>query len=243
MAATAGTSREALITGNLDLVENMAVSAKRRLPACVELDDLIGSGMIGLIHAADRFDPRRKIKFRTFAVRHIRGAMFDDIRALDNVPRLTRRRQRLLANLAGELGRQPTTGDVARHCDVSEALAERILVSGEPPETRSFSQMCRFDKPGELDQFEAIEAIVNDDVADPAGEVCRRDLIGAMLRGLSATQRLILLLYHAENLTMREIGRTIGISESRICQIHAELIACLRERLPEKGIDAAAAAA
>lgn len=228
-------AREKLIVHYSPLVKFVAGRVGAGLPNSVDPGDLVSAGVFGLIDAVERFDPERGVKFETFAVPRIRGAVFDGLRSLDWVPRSVRSRAREVEGAFTELelrfGRAPTDEEIAGHLKISStefkkwlvAIAsttvgplDRALVAGAEP--RSLS--------GETPDSPA--ALFED------GEV--RRLVRGEVRRLPEREKLVLSLYYDESLTLAEIGVVLGVTESRVSQIHTKAVLHLRARLSAAGV-------
>lgn len=225
--------RERLILHYSPLVKYVAGRVGAGLPRSVDQNDLASYGLFGLIDAIDKFEPDRGFKFETYAINRIKGAILDELRALDWVPRSVRSRARRIETavqeLEHELQRTPTEEEVAVRTDMGlddlhDALAE-IGRSGISA----------------LDEFVSSDSntAVGDMVADPGGispeaafqqEETRRGLVDAINR-LPDRDRLVVTLYYYEGMTLSEIGEVLGVTESRVCQIHAKTMMSLRNRL------------
>lgn len=223
----------ALVAAYAPFVASVAARMSRRLPPSVDPDDLCSAGSFGLMDAIGSFDPSRGVKFQTFALKRILGAMNDSLRAQDIAPRLARRRETLVKRARDDFrkrfGRGPTEEELLRllHTDAIEARA--ILDGAEIPVLGSIS--------GAGDDSEAVRDIpeVADDATvrrrGPRLPLPEREVQRWLGRGLSRSERLIIWLYYFEDLTMREIGQTLGICEGRVSQIHALLLERLRARM------------
>ena len=228
-------SRDRIIVHYSPLVKFVAGRVGAGLPSSVDSADLVSAGVFGLMDAVDRFDPERGVKFETFAVPRIRGAIFDGLRALDWVPRSVRSKARevetAFTELEGRLGRAPTDEEIAAHLHLSgpefqkwlSSIAsttvgplDRALVAGAEP--RSLS--------GALP--ESPSAVVEE------GEVKR--LVKVEVRKLPDREKTVLSLYYDEGLTLAEIGSILGVTESRVSQIHTKAVIHLRARLSASGV-------
>ncbi len=228
-------ARERLILHYSPLVKYVAGRVGAGLPRSVDQNDLASYGLFGLIDAIDKFEPDRGFKFETYAINRIRGAILDELRALDWVPRSVRSRARQIETAVTELEhrlqRPPTEQEVADHLemdvdDLRDALAE-IGRSGIAA----------------LDDLVSAESqtSMGDLLADPAGvspeakfqsDETRRGLVDAINR-LPERERLVVTLYYYEGMTLAEIGDVLGVTESRVCQIHAKTMMSLRHRLTD----------
>ncbi len=211
-------------------IEKVARRLARRLPAHVEIDDLISSGVIGLMEAADRFDPKRVDRFEAFAEFRIRGAMLDDLRSRDTLSRDMRRLSNELREatrkLEAQLGRTPDQQEIAESMgvDVEELYARQQKLSG--------SSVVGIDDAGP----DFLERTSDDSAPDPFEITSHRETLArlvASIDDLPEKMQQVLSLYYCENLNLKEIGNVLGVTESRVCQIHGEATKKLRERLGE----------
>lgn len=217
-----------LFDEHLPLVRRQALSLQVRLPASVELDDLIQAGMIGLLDAVNRFDAGQGASFATFASQRIRGAMLDELRSRDWVPRSVRRNARLLdetiRRLEQQLGRPPEDREIAAALDVSLEEFHHLLMDANG------SQLVALDELPE-EEGDSLSAGAH---ATPLAELLegrrRADLVKAIER-LPEREKLLLTLYYQEDLNLKEIGAVLGVSESRVCQLHSQAVARLRAAL------------
>lgn len=228
--------RDALILEYLPLVKYHAGVLKLRLPAHIEQDDLISSGIVGLIDALDRFEPSRGIKFKTYAEFRIRGAMLDYLREMDWFPRSVRQRatnlQAVYSRLENELGRAPEEEEVAARLKISlaELQKELMAVSG--------LSVFSLDASTEDETDTAIlrsltEAAMNEAKEE---ELLRelKEILGKAIDLLPEKEKKLIALYYYEDLTMKEIGRLLSLGEPRICQLHNQAVLRLRGKLQEK---------
>ena len=228
-------AREGLILHFSPLVKFVAGRVGAGLPRSVDRADLASYGLFGLIDAIDKFEPERGFKFETYAINRVKGAILDELRALDWVPRSVRARARRIESSLGELEhvlqRTPSDEELADHADMPiEELQGALAEIGRTSMTA-------------LDEFLGGEsgASVGDIIADPSGvtpedafqfEETRRSLVDAVNR-LPDRERLVVTLYYYEGMTLAEIGDVLGVTESRVCQIHAKTMMSLRYRLGE----------
>lgn len=231
--------RNQLIEVYLPLVRSHAERLKAKLPSVVQVDDLTTAGVLGLMDAIEQFDPDRKVKFETFSAIRIRGAMMDELRGLDWVPRLVRQRAKLLADasatLRAQLGRTPSEEELADHMRVPVEEFRRIVADSNPANIFSIY--------GKRNNNHHSDAV--DDADDPANlpdsrakspmlQAQHRILQEVLTRGFSRSERLIVLLYYYEQLTMKEIGATLDLSESRVSQMHTSIVHRLKATLSDR---------
>lgn len=221
--------RERLILEHVPLLQHIAGRLAFELPSRFEREDLVGWGMLGLISAADGFEPDRGLKFSTYAYTRIRGAMLDELRRQDFLPRgrreSVRDTERALATLQQRLGCQPTPEQLATELDWSlEQLDEALTAS------RSASMVSLEDGPDEN-----LSAMLGDPSSpDPAGSAQHEELKARLvdaIANLPELEQSIITLYYAEGLLLREIGEVIGVTESRVSQLHTRAIFRLNREL------------
>lgn len=209
-------------------IEKVARRLARRLPAHVEIDDLISSGVIGLMEAAERFDPKRVDRFEAFAEFRIRGAMLDDLRSRDTLSRDMRRLSNELREatrrLESQLGRTPDNAELAETLglDVDELYARQQKLSG--------SSVVGIDDAGP----DFLERTGDETSPDPFEVTAHRETLARLASGIDELpdkMQQVLSLYYIENLNLKEIGQVLGVTESRVCQIHGEATRRLREQL------------
>jgi len=226
-------TRNRLIERYLHIVRFNAERVASKLPMEVELDDLISAGIFGLMNAIDAFDPARGIKFETYCVQRIRGAMLDELRAMDWVPRLVRTRVHLLDSasreLEAELGRGPSHAELARRLSLNEEEFQKVLRDATTVVVNSLSR-AQGDSNSNR-ELESVDILPDRNGVDPVEEMLKNDLKDLITRGLSRAERLVILLYYYENLTMKEIGSTLALSESRVSQMHTSVMNRLKEHL------------
>jgi RNA polymerase sigma factor for flagellar operon FliA len=218
-------------------IEKVARRLARRLPAHVEIDDLISSGVIGLMEAAERFDPNRVDRFEAFAEFRIRGAMLDDLRSRDTLSRDMRRLSNELRDatrrLEAQLGRAPEHEEIAKRLGVGveELYARQQKLSG--------SSVVGIDDAGP----DLLERTGDQSADDPFELASRREMLERLVSGigdLPEKMQQVLSLYYCDNLNLKEIGAVLGVTESRVCQIHGEATRRLRDTLGELANEAAA---
>jgi len=224
--------RDRLIEHFLPTVRRHAERLSPRFPVAVQVEDLTHAGVLGLMDAIESFDPDQGVKFETYSAPRIWGAMLDELRSLDWVPRLVRTHAKKLARararLRSELGREPNPDEVRDGLGLSDAEYRRHLIDAAPAAQISFSSDINDD--GEMGPMR-IDAIVDRGAPDPARSRLRAGVREEILRGLTRSERLLVMLYYYEELTFREIGRTLELSESRISQMHTTIVRRTRARM------------
>jgi RNA polymerase sigma factor for flagellar operon FliA len=223
--------RNVLMEHYLHLVRRMAKRIHSKLPREVDLDDLISAGMFGLMYAISAFDLGRSVKFETYCAGRIRGAILDELRSWDWVPRLARvRAQRLVSaerELRDELGRDATEEEVAGRLNVSLPELERIARDGKVVRVTPLSCRRTSEAQADLEQ----DAFEDTAARQRIRGIEREDIRALLTRGLSRAEQLIVILYYFEEMTMKEIGQTLDLSESRVSQMHSTILARLQSNL------------
>jgi len=234
-AATEGL-RNILMENYLHLVRYNAERIHVKLPDEVELDDLMSAGIFGLMDAIAAFDLERGVKFETYCAPRIRGAILDELRSMDWVPRLVRSRAHKLdsasKSLETELGRAPTNEEVAKRLQVSMSEFEKMHKDSSAVGLVSLSRKW-FETDSNKDVRE-IDVLEDKRGSDPVREIQRKDLKELISRGLSRAERLIIILYYFEEMTMKEIGATLDLSESRVSQMHSSILARLKAQMADR---------
>jgi len=234
--------RDQLIVLYSPLVKYVAARVAVGLPQHVDGSDLVSYGIIGLIDAIDRFDPVRQVKFETYAIPRIRGAIIDELRAIDWVPRSVRAKARAVeqayTSLEATLLRTPSDAEVAAELDMTEqelqeilrqisfvgvaALDEVFMVGGDRTERTTLGDTIPDKTPGPVAMFEDKES---------------KEILAQAIMQLGDRERTVLSLYYYEGLTLAEIGDILGVTESRVCQIHTKAVLQLRARLGDRSPD------
>lgn len=219
------------------LIKQTALRVAIGLPGHVEVDDLVGAGAFGLIRAVESFDPAREVKFETYASHKIRGAILDELRAMDWVPRSVRQKsrelQRTYADLSLRLGRMPYDDEVADHLSLSIAQFEELLNEVAPLTVLSLDEQESLGGEGpSLSEMVADPQAV--DALERMDEMERRAILREAIAGLPEKERLVVSLYHYEELNFKEIGAVMSVTESRVCQIHSKAMLKLRARMRMK---------
>ena len=226
-------ARNRLIEIYSPLVRYIAERVASKLPRNVAVDDLASAGIFGLVDAIDGFDMSRDVKFETYCSTRVKGAILDELRTLDWVPRLVRSRthkyERAYAELSAELKRDPSEDELATRLGVTREEFEKIVKERNAAYTLSLSKEWGTDDGNK--EMRQIDMVADKRVVDPADALQRRELKALLTRGLSENEKLVMVLYYYEELTMKEIGAVLDISESRVCQIHAEIVRRLHDQL------------
>jgi RNA polymerase sigma factor FliA len=234
-------ARERLVVAYSPLVKFVAGRTGARLPSHVEQADLISYGMIGLIEAMERFDPKRQIRFETFAIQRIRGAIIDELRSLDWVPRSVRARARDIeeanSKLEHELGRAPTDEELAERLGLSEEELQDSLLQISNSSILALEELwMSADASG--DRVSLLDTIEDERAPDPQAALDTselKDRLQDAVQDLPERETLVIALYYFENLTLREIGEVLGVTESRVSQLHSKAVLRLRSRLKTSG--------
>jgi len=223
-------SRNLLMEHYRYLVKYIAERLHSKLPDKIEVDDLISAGIFGLMDAIDAFDPLRGVKFETYCSPRIKGSILDELRSMDWVPRLVRSRASQLTkttrSLEAHLGRKPTEKETAEKLDMDMDEFSRLQRDANAISLVSLNTQYG-DADGEKDVRE-IDVIKDRKSFDPLTEAQKRDLKNLLTKGLTRAERLIIVLYYYEEMTMKEIGATLDLSESRVSQMHSSIIARLK---------------
>jgi len=228
--------RDYFIKKYLDIVKYTAERMHMRLPNEVDVEDLMSAGLFGLMDAIDAYDIDRGVKFETYCAQRIRGAIFDELRAMDWVPRLVRSRtakvDRARKALEMRLGHPPSQDELARHLDVSKGEFDKLLKDSRPTGVVSLNRKW-FETDSSRDVRE-IDVIKDERQPNPFGLAQQGDLKTLITRGLSRAERLIVILYYYEEMTMKEIGMTLDLSESRVSQMHSSILARLKAQMQNR---------
>lgn len=235
--------REAFIRQYAPLVRYVAGKVAMGLPQNVDYDDLVGFGVFGLIDAIDKFDPEKHVKFKTYAVTRIRGAIFDELRAIDWVPRSVRQKTReveeAVLHLESKLGRSANDKEVATELGLTEEEYNDTILKISGTSVLSLNDVWytgdENDKVSIVDSIESPVAL-NPDAIVERDEI--KKVIIESLNELPDKEKKVLILYYYEDLTLKEIGKVLEVTESRVSQLHTKAIMRLRGRLTnvKKGI-------
>ena len=225
--------RNRLVEMYLPLVKYNGERIWSRLPEGVELDDLVSAGVFGLMDAIDAFDLSRGVKFETYCVPRIRGAMLDELRTMDWVPRLVRSKasklNEAMKTLETRLGRQPTEIELAAQLEITVPELEKMILDANAVGLISLNK-----KWYETDSYKdvrEIDILEDKKGEDPTKRIQKTDLMRLVTKGLNRNERLIIILYYYEELTMKEIGATLDLSESRVSQMHSSIVQRLQTQL------------
>jgi RNA polymerase sigma factor FliA len=233
------TARERLVVAYSPMVKFVAGRLGAGLPSHVEDADLISYGLVGLIGAIERFEPERGIKFETFAMTRIRGAIIDELRSLDWVPRSVRSRAREIeqvqAKLEHELQRAPTEAELAGKLNMTEEELQTALLEIANSSVYALDELWTVsDSSG--DQVSLLDTIADEGAADPQEALATtevKDRLTEAIGGLPEREQLVVALYYYENLTLREIGEVLGVTESRVSQLHTKAVMRLKSHLQQ----------
>ena len=214
------------------LVKRIAFHLMSRLPASVQVDDLIQAGMIGLIEASRKFDPEQGASFETYAGIRIRGAMLDEIRRTDWTPRSVHRKARDVAEAVRKIENEQ--GRDARDVEVAAAMGLELDEYHKILQDATGCRIFSFEDPGTIgeDGYTASTEQPNQPLENLQHSDFKRGLATA-IKGLPERERLVMALYYDEELNLREIGEILGVSESRVCQIHGQALIRLRARMED----------
>ena len=225
--------RNRLMERYLSIVKYNAERIGAKLPDEVDHDDLVSAGIFGLMDAIDAYDIERGVKFETYCAPRIRGAILDELRSMDWVPRLVRSRASKLEQVSRELestlGRAPTEDEVASRLEMPREAFDKLL-----REATAVTQVSLSRKYSETDSHKdvcEIDVIEDKRGRDPVTEIQKKDVKDLITRGLTRAERLILILYYYEEMTMKEIGMTLDLSESRVSQMHSSILDRLKGQL------------
>ena len=229
-------ARNEILENFLPIVRYTAERLHTKLPDEVDVDDLISAGIFGLVDAVNAFDASRGVKFETYCAPRIRGAILDELRSMDWVPRLVRSRahklREAMQRLEAELGRKPTEKELAKTMRLSMADFRKLQRDAHATGLVSLSRKWfETDSNKDVREIDVLEDKRSD---DPFRVVQRKDIKELVTRGLSRAERLIIILYYFEEMTMREIGETLDLSESRVSQMHSAILSRLRHQLERR---------
>ncbi len=230
--------KDKIIVEYAPLIKFIAQKIAIRLPANIEVDDLISSGVIGLMDAIDKYDPTRDNKFKTYAEFRIRGAILDELRAQDWVPRSVRDKAKMLdrtvLRLEASLGRQPSEEEVCEALSISLDEYHDLINQVRPVSMLSIDEAATFSNVDKKSILNLLEAAAITSPFHQLNLKTVKDVITDAIKDLPEKQRLVLSLYYYEDLNLKEIGLILNVTESRVSQLHAQAVSKLRARLNEK---------
>jgi RNA polymerase sigma factor FliA len=229
--------RDRLILTYAPLVKYVAGRLGSGLPAHVDEGDLVSYGLLGLIGAIERFDPARDIKFETYAIARIKGSIIDELRSMDWVPRSVRARardiERAIVDLESRLTRAPTDEEIATKLGITEEEFQDSLLEISRSSIAALDELWA--SPGSSgDAVALIDTIEDPSAAEPQSAMAHtevREALGEAISRLPEREKLVVTLYYYEELTLREIGEVLGVTESRVSQLHTKAILRLKARL------------
>lgn len=225
--------KEQLVKHYLPIVRYIAERVADRLPHNVQVEDLVSSGVFGLLEAIERFDLARGVKFESYCTRRVEGAMLDELRNMDWVPRITRQRVNKLEStynrLMQDFERPPTDTELARAMSCSVRELDQLFKDLNAATLYSVQKSAEDDE-----SMIGMETMVDKRSETPLAESAKKDMLEFIKKHLTTKERYILMLYYFDELTMKEMGLILGLSESRVSQIHAKMIAKLRAYLKRK---------
>jgi RNA polymerase sigma factor for flagellar operon FliA len=229
--------RDRLILNYAPIVKYVAGRLGSGLPAHVDEGDLVSYGLLGLISAIERFDPDRDIKFETYAIARIKGSILDELRALDWVPRSVRSRarqiERAMSELESKLGRAPSDEELAAKVGVTVEELEDSLTDISRSSIAALDELWTISGSGG-DSVALIDTIEDEHGPEPQTAFAQtelREIVADAITSLPEREKLVITLYYYEDLTLREIGEVLGVTESRVSQLHTKAILRLKARL------------
>ncbi|HET7572905.1 MAG TPA: RNA polymerase sigma factor WhiG [Gaiellaceae bacterium] len=236
--------RDRLVLTYAPLVKYVAGRLGSGLPAHVDEGDLVSYGLLGLLSAIDRYDPERDVKFETYAIARIKGQIIDELRAMDWVPRSVRSRAREIERAIGELesrlGRAPTDEEISAKLGIDVAELEESLSEIARSSIAALDELWTVSGSG--DQVALIDTIEDESAPDPQSNLSQtemREAVADAIARLPEREKLVVTLYYYEELTLREIGEVLGVTESRVSQLHTKAILRLKAHLAAAGARAA----
>jgi RNA polymerase sigma factor FliA len=227
--------RNRLIEHYLPIVHYNAERQTKKTPQCVEAGDLFSAGVFGLMGAIEAFDLSREVKFKTYCTPRIRGAILDHLRKCDWVPRLVRSRAQQVESarreLENQLGRNPYDIELAKHLGLSLEELDVLIRGGTETRVTSLTETWSDNDGGDGKAMQSLDMIPDQRVANPLDKIQSADFMARVHERLNTKERLLVMLYYFDDLTMREIGLIMNLSESRVCQLRAEIINKLKKDL------------
>lgn len=227
--------KEHILDEHVQLVRKMAQLLKAKLPANVEVDDLIQAGMIGLLDAMRRYEETQQAQFETYAAQRIRGAMLDELRSMDWLPRSVRDNMRkieaAITKVEQELGRQAAEADIAKHMGLSSNEYSKLLSDSTGHQLLYFE-----DFHDDVDSDDFLERFYAGDKDNPLDDLINagfQQALAAQIEALPEREKLVMGLYYEHELNLKEIGAVLEITESRVSQLHSQAIARIRSKMRE----------
>ena len=232
--------RDAFIRQYAPLVKYVAGKVAASMPNTVEFEDLVGYGVFGLLDAIEKFDPDKNVKFKTYAITRIRGAIFDELRSIDWVPRSVRSKAREIekacAILETRLQRAPTDLEIADELGITEAEFAQSLTQISNTSIVALDELWSISG-SDGDQASLIDTLEDPKSRDPSKMLDLSEMkarLAAAIDALPKREKIVIALYYYENLTLREIGEVLGVTESRVSQLHTKAILRLKGRLRDE---------
>jgi RNA polymerase sigma factor for flagellar operon FliA len=226
--------REALIKEFAPTIKYLASRLAVRLPSYLDAEDLFSVGLIGLLNAFDRYDPTREAKFKTYAEYRIRGAMLDEIRSMDWIPRSVRDRitllQRTCEGLQKRLGRPPSEEEIGEAMGLNQEELSDFLTRSQGAFVLSLDDLDSHEPEPRM----LLQCLADQQAKDPLAELVgasKRKQLAVAIEDLPQKERLVLTLYYYEELTMKEIGKVLSVTESRVSQLHSQALLRLKTTL------------
>ncbi len=231
------TLKDKLILKYLPLVKYVAGKVAIGMPKKIEFDDLEGYGVIGLLDAIDKFDPNRNTKFKTYGITRIRGAIFDELRAIDWIPRTIRQNvkklEKAMFDLEEQLNRAPTDQEIAEVLEITDKELQKLFLAASTLTVGSVQDSIIGDDP-DNEKYAIINVIEASGEYDPEvisekNEI--KKMISLAIEELPEKERQVLILYYYEDLTLKEIGEVLEVTESRVSQLHTKAILKLKAKI------------
>jgi RNA polymerase sigma factor for flagellar operon FliA len=229
--------RDRLILMYAPIVKYVAGRLGSGLPAHVDEGDLVSYGLLGLISAIERYDPDRDVKFETYAIARIKGSILDELRSLDWVPRSVRSRarqiERAMSELEAKIGRAPTDEEIAEKVGITVDELEGSLTDISRSSIAALDELWTISGSGG-DQVALIDTIEDTQGPEPQSAFAQtelREMVADAITSLPEREKLVITLYYYEDLTLREIGEVLGVTESRVSQLHTKAVLRLKARL------------
>jgi RNA polymerase sigma factor for flagellar operon FliA len=234
------TTRDELIMSHLPLVKFLVGRISSRLPPHLDQQDLLSVAVVGLITAAERFDPGRGIQFKTFAEKRIMGSIMDELRAQDWLPRTLREKYKRLEHefsvLEQKLGRNPSSEEVAAAMGMD---LEKYFQLVEEVHSLSFMSLDDFQEDDDGGTFGFLHFLSDNGVENPQNQIMAKQLLhslGEAIESLPEKERIVITLYYYEELNLKEIGEVLGLTESRISQLHSQAVIRLKVKMRNQGV-------